>query len=259
MLGRAPDWQAEDIEGGTANCLFRLANTGLELLAPSGPGHVADRLRERLQTNGPGLASLVFAATDIDEMHRLCTRRGLAPQDIAPGESRDVATGGERRWRRFRCDDEASGGLKLFVIEHESGPLIGPASPPGAVGCLDHVVIRTRDPERAAALYGARLGLRFALDRTAEQWNTRFLFFRTGGLTLEVVQGLDEPRDSSASDRLWGVTWQTDDVHAARARLAGLGMDVSQVRKGRKPGSEVFTLREGTLGVPTLFISHAPG
>jgi catechol 2,3-dioxygenase-like lactoylglutathione lyase family enzyme len=34
VLGRAPDWQAEDIEGGTANCLFRLANTGLELLAP---------------------------------------------------------------------------------------------------------------------------------------------------------------------------------------------------------------------------------
>jgi hypothetical protein len=30
------------------------------------------------------------------------------------------------------------------------------------------------------------------------------------------------------------------------------------MRKGRKPGSHIFTVRNGTLNVPTLFISHDP-
>ena len=42
------------------------------------------------------------------------------------------------------------------------------------------------DPERTAALYGARLGLDMKLDRTIAALGTRFLFFRTGGLVFEV-------------------------------------------------------------------------
>lgn len=256
VLGRMPAWQSEDHESGTASCLFRVSNTSLELVAPAGQGPVGDRLRQVIDTDGPGLASLVFATADLDEMHRLCTRRGLAPQDISEGQSRDLATGARRQWRRFRCDDARTGGLRTFIIQHDAGPLPAAETPPDGASALDHVVIQTRDAERAAALYGARLGLRFALDRIAEQWNTRFLFFRTGGLTVEVVQRLDEPRAPQAGDRLWGLTWASDDLPAARQRLSGLGLDVSEIRKGRKPGSEVFTLRDGTLGVPTLFISH---
>ena len=258
VLGRVPDWQSEDSEAGTANCLFVMSNTALELIAPTGSGVGADRLHEILDAQGSGLTSLVFAASGLDEMHRLAGRRGLAPQEIADGTSRDLATGAERRWRRFRCADAATGGVKLFLIEHEAGPPAPVEGASGSASALDHLVIQTRDPERAAALYGARLGLRFALDRTAEQWNTRFLFFRTGGLTLEVIHRLDTSIEPGSRDEIWGLTWETADIEAARQRLIGLGLDVSEVRKGRKPGSEVFTLRDGTLGVPTLFIAHEP-
>lgn len=259
VLDRVPDWQSENGVNGTASCLFRVSNMALELLAPAGSGPVGDRLREIIAEFGPGLTSLAFAASGLDEMHRLSTRRGLAPEDIIDGTSRDMQSGAERHWRRFRCEDARTGGIRIFVIEHGQAPPAPADSSPGGACALDHFVIQTKEPERATALYGARLGLRLALDRTAEQWNTRFLFFRTGGLTLEIVQRLDAPPKPGSKDRLWGLTWETGDIAAAHERLSRLGLDASPIRKGRKPGSEVFTLRDGTLGVPTLFIAHEPG
>jgi hypothetical protein len=46
------------------------------------------------------------------------------------------------------------------------------------------------------------------------------------------------------------------DAEAARARLLAAGLDVSEVRAGRKPGTRVLTLRGGTCGVPTLLLER---
>jgi hypothetical protein len=37
------------------------------------------------------------------------------------------------------------------------------------------------------------------------------------------------------------------------------GFDVSELRDGRKPGTRVFTVRDGSCGVPTLMIEPAIG
>ncbi|MEO1568024.1 MAG: VOC family protein [Pseudomonadota bacterium] len=258
LLGRRADWRSEDGTNGTATALFRTANTTLEIMAPHGDGPIGDRLRVILADTGPGLASLAFATGDLDEAHRLLGRRGLAPSEITSGTSENPA-GRRLDWRRFRCDDGATAEIRTFVITDRSNAMPLVDAGPGAVTSLDHLVISTPNPDRAAALYGARLGLRFALDRQAEQWNTRFLFFRVGGLTVEVVSRLDASGDPAGADRFFGLTWAVDDIQVARERLAAHGLDVSAVRTGRKPGSEVFTLRDGHLGVPTLFIAHGPG
>jgi hypothetical protein len=39
--------------------------------------------------------------------------------------------------------------------------------------------------------------------------------------------------------------------------MATAGLDVSEVRTGRRPGTRVFTVRSGALGVPTLVIQPA--
>ena len=163
-----------------------------------------------------------------------------------------------RTWRRFRCADGETGGIKTFVIEHVTGALAPADAPDGAVTGLDHIVINTPNPDRAAALYGARLGLDLALDRTASEWKTRFLFFRTGGLTFEVINRLGDDHDAAGNDTIFGLTWAVRDLEAAHERLTDAGFNVSGVRTGRKPGSRVFTVRDGTLNVPTLFISHDP-
>lgn len=254
LLGVEPAWRAE--ADGAATAVFALGNTALELMAPSGAGTVADKLRD-MTANGAKLTTLVYRSDNLAEDHHLITRRGLSPSAITDSSSQELTSGALRNWQRFRIPDEAMAGLKTFVLQ-PSQPLEPGLTSTGCVTALDHLVINTPNPERAVATYGARLGLRFALDRTAEQWRTRFLFFRLGGLTLEVIHRLGEDHDPTGNDSIWGLTWKTDDVDAAHARLAEKDLDISEIRTGRKPGTRVFTVRNRTQGVPTLFIDHVP-
>lgn len=255
LLGREPDWRAS--ADGAATALFTVQNTALELMAPDGDGAVAERLREIIAEKGPGLTSLAFQTGNIADAHHKFVRRGLIPGDITDGQSTDLTSGARRHWKRTRLSDGQAGGLKIFVVE-PAEPLRSKPAAPGSAVSLDHIVINTPNPDRAAALYGARLGLDLRLDRTAEEWKTRFLFFRTGGLTFEVIHRLGETHDTAGPDTIWGLTWAVDDLPAAHDRLNQAGRDISAIRDGRKPGSSVFTVRDGTLGVPTLFISHEP-
>ena len=252
LLGEDPVWRSETED--TASVVFAVGNTALELLAPQGDGPGADKLRD-LIADGAALTSLVYRSDALSDDHHLMARRGLSPSDISDGQSQHGDTGATRTWNRFRIPDETMAGIKTFVLETAT-PFVAAHPERGSVSALDHVVIYTPNPERAIANYGARLGLRFALDRTAEQWKTRFMFFRLGGLTLEVVQRLGEPQNPEAEDTIWGLTWETDDLEAAHERLAKAGLDISIIREGRKPGTRVFTVRNGTQGVPTLFIAH---
>jgi catechol 2,3-dioxygenase-like lactoylglutathione lyase family enzyme len=120
---------------------------------------------------------------------------------------------------------------------------------------LDHVVVSTEDPERAAALYGARLGLDMALDRSHHDWG-QLMFFRSGDLIVEVVKRPVAGADLSR-DKLWGLSWRVADIDATRARLMAAGIDVSEVRAGRKPGTRVLSVRDGTCGIHTLLLERA--
>lgn len=258
LLGRAPAWRAPAHGGGATIAAFALANVAVELMAPSGAGAVAERLTAVLDAQGEGLASLAFATTDLDRAHRRLARLGLDPEPIAEGVSADAETGARRTWRRTRAATARTHGVRLFVMQQ---PRLPPSSllaaEPAAVSGLDHVVVRTPDPERAAALYGARLALDMRLDRSNEAWGARLLFFRCGDLIVEVAHDL-KAGVGGGPDRLWGLSWRVPDAEAARARLAAAGLDVSEVRAGRKPGTRVLTLRDGTCGVPTLLLERGP-
>ena len=258
LLGRAPIWRAEAHGGGATVVTFALANVAVELMAPSGDGETAARLRAVLDAQGDGLASLAFATDDLARAHRRLARLGLEPEPIADGESVDAATGRRRRFRRTRAATARTHGVRIFLLDQPPLPL-SPANvaEPAAVAGLDHVVIRTPDPERATALYGARLGLDMRLDRANPAWGARLLFFRCGDLIIEVAHDLAAGL-GSGPDRLWGLSWRVPDAAAARARLKSAGLDVSEVRPGRKPGTHVLTLRDGTCGVPTLLLQPSP-
>ena len=81
------------------------------------------------------------------------------------------------------------------------------------------------------------------------------MFFRCGDLIVEVVQrpgaGTDPTRD-----KLWGLSFRVADIDAARARLLAAGVGVSEVRDGRKPGTRVMSVRDGTCGVHTLLLER---
>lgn len=52
------------------------------------------------------------------------------------------------------------------------------------------------------------------------------------------------------------MTWRVADIDATRERLLSAHVTVSEVRSGRKPGTRVASLRDGTLGIPTLLIER---
>lgn len=263
LLGRTPSWRGEHPGQGSANALFRLENTYLELLAPSGPGALGDLLRARLAAAGEGPLGFALATPDADGCAAVLRARGVAATDPVPGIGRDEPSGAWRRWRHVLLPAGAARGILVFAIEHLSPPeLLPPAQPLGApaaaVSGLDHVVVRSDAPEAAIAFYRDALGLRLALDRTFEGWGARLLFFRIGGVTIEVAAPVKPPEQAAAADSFWGISWRVPDVGAARARLLDTGFDVSEIRTGRKPDTRVCTVRAPTHGVATLLLEPAP-
>ena len=194
---------------------------------------------------GNGLSSMVFATSDLDKAARLLERRAV------PSERLIKHTGD-----RLVLSREATHGVPIELCERRErfppSPLAD-SDEAAAISALDHIVVRTANPERAIALYAGRLGLDLRLDRSNPAWGSRLLFFRCGDLVVEIAHDLKKGV-SDGPDHLWGLSWRTPDIAKANARLKAAGIDVSEPRDGRRPGSQVFTVKNHTEGVPTLVI-----
>ena len=217
-----------------------LANGSVELRSAAGAS--GEQVPE-------GLIEIAFRSDDLEASAAELASRGI------PGELRRLerldASGSKSALRELRLDPAATRGVRIAVREPHGQPPALPA--PDAVHGLDHVVVRTRDADAAVALYRDRLGVRLALDREFRERGVRLVFLRLGGVTLELAARL-ESRGGDGPDGLWGVAYQAPRVRDARERVAGAGHDVSPIRPGNKPGTEVCTVRDGTCGVPTLLI-----
>jgi len=252
LLGRAPSWRSQS--DGAETVLFTLDNMTLELMAPAGSTPTADRIRSVMKIWGEGLASICFRVDDIAKMHRRLGRLALKTDPVAEVESRDTDSGGTLSWTRTRAATDTTRGVRMFFLELAQERPHSAATAAAPILGLDHVVVSTEDPERAAALYGARLGLDMALDRSHQDWG-QLMFFRCGDLIVEVVRRPVAGADQT-HDKLWGLSWRVADIDATRARLAAAGLDVSEVRIGRKPGTRVVSVRDGACGIHTLLLER---
>lgn len=217
---------------GFQTALFQTGNTGLEIMAPQSEAALS-RTEDILGNNPSKLTSLAFGTPDLADAHRIMGRRGAEPDELSSS---------------FRLSDAVCAGVKTFIVPDK-------APPSDRNIRLDHLVINTPNPDRAIAHYGARLGIRFALDRTSEKWGARFLFFKLDDIVLEVIHRTGQEYDSVAPDDLWGATWKVDDLEPHHKRLSDQGVTVSEIRPGRKPGTQVFTVKSHTDDIPTLFLS----
>jgi catechol 2,3-dioxygenase-like lactoylglutathione lyase family enzyme len=251
LLGLTPEWIGAD--GGARHAWFQMGNIALDVIAPTGPGLTGDMVAARLASHGEGIWALAFAIEAPEKFLRTLSNRGLSPSPL--GKLRVIREGAtERRyWQMSTLMLDPLAGHPVFLIDQAQGfdwPQAAQGRAP--VTGIDHVVIRTGDPVRAAATYGARLGLDLRMDRTVPEFGGRMQFFRCGDAILEVVA---DAKEAGESDRIWGLSWRVDDAQAAHARMKVAGFDVSDVRKGRKPGTEVFTVRDAPAGVPTLMVA----
>ncbi len=189
--------------------------------------------------NGGPLSSMTFATGNLEKAANLLERRGV-PTTMA---------------RRLELANAATHGVAIALVERHGAPAPSPATADeaSAISSLDHVVIRTPNPERAVALYAGRLGLSLRLDRSNPDWGSRLLFFRCGDLVVEIAHDLKKGV-SDGPDQLWGLSWRASDITQANRRLKAAGVDVSDVRTGRRPGTQVFSVNSHTEGVPTIVI-----
>ena len=258
FLGREVAWRGR--YGGCDHAWLQLPNMALNLLSPTGKGATADEARARLEAHGEGLWAIAFTVDGLDPFIAQAKRRGVASGEAAELISTAV-DGSTRSWRLCDTDTATTAGVEVVLVESRQSPW--PLSAPtegdaSAVAGLDHVVINTPNPERALALYGARLGLDFRLERSNPAWGSRLMFFRCGGAVVEIGSSLNSDAPMDGPDRLSGLAWRVADPHATRDRIAAAGFDVSEVRTGRKPGTHVFTIRSGLPGAPTLMLSADP-
>ena len=255
LFGYGPTWRGVHEQLGTANALFPVENTYLELLASNGEeGAGAAMIKATLELNGEGLAGLVLGTSNINELKESLLASGVELQDLSLGEGVDSDQGLKRTWKNLFLPFSLTRGMFAFIIQHDAGelPMVHGRSS-STINKLDHVVVNTNDPEGFKSLYGDSFGIRLALDQTVQKWGGRMLFFRLNHTTIEVI---GKPDEDDPADKLWGLAWSVEDLKATHQRLVKEGIEISEVKAGRKENTLVCTVKSGTCNVPTLLIEH---
>lgn len=220
---------------------FRLANTDVRLHTADGMGPGGAR---------PGLSGMAFGVDDLTRAGRLLDNRGLAWSEEQGPDGPCL-----------RIADAASHGAPVTLeaapprdTRREAESSLAGAAAAAIVG-VDHLVLRSANPTRAMAFWGAQMGLSLRFDRTFARMGARVTLFRCGDMKIEVASR-EEPASAAQNDELWGVSWRAADINHLHARLAG-GFDTSEVRRGLQPGSAVFSIRDRTHNVATIAIGAA--
>jgi len=261
LLGRAPSWKGRHPTYGTANVLFRLDNSFVELLAPvegSGVSVWHRALVDHLDAKGEGLYAIALGTDDVDAAVSSARESGLDVRDPAAGDGVDEQTGAGREWSNALIAPEATRGIRAFFIEHGSPADALPPAPAAADGgtlvtAVDHTVLVSSNLKATLALWHDTLGLdlRLTLDRGKGR---RLHFLRLGDSILELA-GEAEPERPGERDLLYGVAYRVGNVDHTVERLRADGVTVSDPRPGNAPGTVVADLKPGfSHDVRTIFI-----
>ena len=254
LFGLNPVWRGEHKELGTANVIFNLKNTYLELLCANGEGLGAMLVNSAIEESGDGLIGVVFGVDNIKEASKSLVEKGFAITDISDGEGRNNSSNELRKWKNFFLPQELSRGIFSFIIEHTEGSLKKHGKyPSDSINKLDHLVINTNDADGFIHVYQDIFKIRLALDKVIEHWDSRMLFFRLNRTTIEVVEKRDE---KESKDSLWGLAWEVENIKEAHKRLIDNGVEMTPIKKGLKENTLVSTIKSHTHNVPTLLIEH---
>ncbi len=249
LLGRAADWQGELTQAQPqtqawvgphcASAWFVFHNCVIELL--------------QAQVANPRIGGLVLGCDRFDP---------LTVDQLSELKYRSVKD--QHRWSEYPVPSSSSRGLWL-ILETLASPNLAAASllpsmPEPDMPRVDHLVLYSNDADACIATFAADpetsepgLGLRLALDKRAPEWGGRMLFFRAGKFTLEVIQ---PNKPFAGADYFWGLALEVTQLESVHQRLSQAGVELSSVRTGRKPGTQVATVKSHQLGIPTLLIEH---
>ena len=226
----------------------------LELIAIDDEGPLAETVNEHLKKNGESIFGLALETDNIELAKNELSASFNTDLEISDGKGVNNISKDERHWRNIFIPNKFSRGIFTLLIQHTEGILPEhDISDESNISRMDHVVINSNDPDGLVDLYGDKYGIRLALDQFVEKWGGRMLFFRTDHTTIEAI-GIK--KDGPAEDFLWGLAWTTKDIKKTHKRLVGAGVNVTDIKDGRKPKTLVATIKSHCADVPTLLIEH---
>ncbi len=254
VFGFGPTWQGNHPSLGTKNALFPLENMYLELIAIDDEGPLAKTVNEHLKKNGESIFGLALETDNIELAKNELSASFNTDLEISDGKGVNNISKDERHWRNIFIPNKFSRGIFTLLIQHTKGILPEhDISDESNISRMDHVVINSNDPDGLVDLYGDKYGIRLALDQFVEKWGGRMLFFRTDHTTIEAI-GIK--KDGPAEDSLWGLAWTTKNIKKTHKRLVDAGVNVTDIKDGRKPKTLVATIKSHCADVPTLLIEH---
>ena len=254
VFGFGPTWQGNHPSQGTKNALFPLENMYLELIGKEDEGPLGEFIGEHLKKNGESVFGLALETDDIEKAKKKLSANFKVDLEILDGKGINNILNEERHWKNIFIPKKFSRGVFTLLIQHTKGNLSKhEISDESSISRMDHVVINSNDPDGLVDLYKEKYGIRLALDQFVEQWGGRMLFFRTNHTTIEAI-GIK--KDGSPEDSLWGLAWTTKNIKKTHARLMSEGVEISDVKDGRKPSTLVATIKSHTCKIPTLLIEH---
>jgi len=261
LLGRQPSWLGYWPLFDCELTAFQLSNCRICLCSPAGNSDAADEGKELvsfLDNRGEGIFALLFGSDDLTQ-----TRLDLAGQGIQFGPETELDTLAQTGYSKIqgrlaKITDDSCSYLRAYVFEAKDklatqDSILKPgANTQDTIVGLDHVVVNTADANTLKINFN-KLGLNLRLDQNIPEWGARQLFYRIGHTVLEVI-AFNEEKLRPQANEYWGLALQAADIDKLQKRVLGLGVNVSKVRGGRKPGTRVASLKSHNLGVATLLI-----
>ena len=206
------------------------------------------QLKKHNQDNG--IQALSIISDDIFGDHKKFKQMNLNISDI---EEIDFNFRNRKnvKSRLFSLKKTNSSDLNLLIFDKDTSLSNKGNYEDDTISKFNQIIIYTPDAEYLRNLFTEKLGIRLALDKIFNfgEKDIRMMFFRIGGVTLEVIENPD-----SKSLSYGGVGWHSENISKCHKRLIDSNFELSEIRKGRKPGTVVATIRNAPLKMPTIII-----
>ena len=206
------------------------------------------QLKKHNQDNG--IQALSIISDDIFGDHKKFKQMNLKISDV---EEIDFNFRNRKnvKSRLFSLKKTNSSDLNLLIFDKDTSLSNKGNYEDDTISKFNQIIIYTPDVEYLRNLFTEKLGIRLALDKVFNfgEKDIRMMFFRIGGVTLEVIENPD-----SKSLSYGGVGWHSENISKCHKRLIDSNFELSEIRKGRKPGTVVATIRNAPLKMPTIII-----
>ena len=245
---RKPNFVGQSKKLGIDIISFGLNKTNICLISPKCNGIWFEALNNFLKKGGEGIFGVNFSSDNFNNDYNNFAKNGL----ILSNKIESSFEGNKKdqiKFSFFNILNKTVESLNI-VISNEMDFQNNRENSKNNVSKVNQLVIQTKSPDSIKDIFEGMLNIRLALDKTFKEWAGRMLFFRLGGVTLEVIEGQDINKNS----KYFGIGWHADNYNKCYDSLLKNGFRLSEIRIGRKEGTLVSTLKDPILNIPTILI-----